>query len=269
MSYVLIILVLAGAGFGYSRWSKHQRQQTLLATPLSDEERAIVLDQVPLVANLPHKLRAKLEGKINLFLDQIEFIGCDGLEVTDQMRFSIAAQACLLVANKTCWYKNLRTILIYPGAFKSRGVHVHGDVVTERETVRIGESWARGPVVLSWAHTERGAFIDDDGHNVVFHEFAHQLDDLSGYTNGAPILAKGHSLWDWERIFTDAYDRLVEAVDAEQETFLDPYGATSPEEYFAVVVELFLERPRDLQREEPAVYDQLAQYFGLDPARWV
>jgi Mlc titration factor MtfA (ptsG expression regulator) len=99
-------------------------------------------------------LRGKLEGKINLFLHQIEFVGCGGLEVTEEMRLSIAAQACMLIVNKEMWYKNLRTVLVYPGAFKSRVMNHSGYVVTEREVVRVGESWARGPVILSWAHAE-------------------------------------------------------------------------------------------------------------------
>jgi MtfA peptidase len=108
----------------------------------------------------------------------------------EEMRLSIAAQACLLVVNIDTWYDNLRTILVYPSAFKSKRVRYKGYVVTERETVRTGESWARGPVILSWTHAREGAANDHDGHNVVFHEFAHQIDDLSGHTDGVPNLSE-------------------------------------------------------------------------------
>jgi MtfA peptidase len=268
MSLFLTLMFLAAAAFGFQWWTKYRTRQKLLATPLSDHQQAIVMGQVPLYHKLPSEVRKKLGGKINLFLHQIEFIGCDGLEVTEEMQLSIAAQACLLIANKDIWYKTLRTVLIYPGAFKSRETVQHGYVVTERETVRTGESWARGPVILSWAHAKEGAFIDDDGHNVVLHEFAHQLDDLSGYTDGAPILARGHSLSEWDRVFREAYARLVNNVEAGREIFLDPYGANSPVEFFAVVVELFFERPAALKREEPAVYAQLSKFFALEPSTW-
>jgi Mlc titration factor MtfA (ptsG expression regulator) len=269
MPLILVLILLAAGAYGFRLLTKHQSRQKLLAAPLSDQQRAIVIEQVPLYHKLPFELRGKLEGKINLFLRQIEFIGCNGLEVTEEMRLSIAAQACLLIANKDMWYNNLRTILIYPSAFKSREKEHHGYVVTERETVRVGESWARGPVILSWAHAAAGSFIDDDGHNVVLHEFAHQLDDLSGYTNGAPILNRGHSPGEWDRVFSEAYERLVNNVEAARKTFVDPYGANSPEEFFAVVVEFFFERPAALKREEPAVYEQMSKFFKLEPSIWV
>ena len=268
MTFFLLFVLLAVGFFAYRFWTKQQARAQLLATTLSDDQRAIVADQVPLTRKLPAHLRKSLEGKINLFLDEIEFIGCDGLEVTEEMELSIAAQACLLVVNTKAWYRNLRTILIYPGAFKSVQKHHDGYVVTERETVRLGESWARGPVILSWAHSEQGAADDQDGKNVVLHEFAHQIDDLSGHTDGAPILSKGQSFAEWERVIMTAYEDHVSAVEQGRKTVLDAYGAESPVEYFAVAVEVFFEKPAALHREEPEVYDQLATLFQLDPINW-
>lgn len=268
LNFIILLLVGAGA-LGIRYWSKRRTRKGMLATALSDHQRAIVAEQVPLTQRLPFELRGKLEGKINLFLRQIEFIGCNGLEVTEEMRLSIAAQACLLVVNSDTWYEHLSTVLIYPDAFKSREKEHHGYVVTEREIVRIGESWPRGPVVLSWAHTEQGAINDKDGHNVVLHEFAHQLDDLSGHTDGAPMLDSGHSFADWERVFIDAYERHVRHVDeGHGNTVLDGYGADGPEEFFAVAVEVFFEKPVDLKRQEPLVYEQLSELFRLDPSTW-
>lgn len=268
MSYLIILLLLAASAFGYRYWSKQRTRTRLLSTALSDHQRAVVAEQVPLVQKLPSELRGKLEGKINVFLRQIEFIGCNGLEVTEEMRLSIAAQACLLVVNSDTWYEHLRTVLIYPDAFKSKEKEHDGYVVTERETVRTGESWSRGPVVLSWAHTEQGAMNDKDGHNVVLHEFAHQIDDLSGHTDGAPILNGGQSFAVWERVFINAYERHVQNVERGQKTVLDDYGAERLEEFFAVAVEVFFERPMALKREESEVYEQLSELFRLDPLTW-
>jgi Mlc titration factor MtfA (ptsG expression regulator) len=265
--FLLLIAVLIGA-YALYKARGYQIRQKLLSKPLLDGEWDIVLEQVPLCRKLPPELRSKLEGKINLFLDQVEFIGCNGVEVTDEMELSIAAQASLLVANTDMWFKTLQTILIYPNAFKSRQTVQQGYVHTEREITRIGESWGSGPVVLSWAHTEKGAQIEDDAHNVVIHEFAHQLDALSGYTNGAPVLKKGHRFADWDRALTAAYRRLVKEVQDGRKPCLDPYGATAPEEFFAVAVETFFEQPHTLQAEEPEVYAQLSKFFELDPLKW-
>ena len=269
MALLFLSTLLLGAGaIGARYWSRRRLRQKLLVSELSAHQRAIVKASVPLIRKLPASLLRTLEGKIALFLHQIEFFGCDGLEVTEEMRLSIAAQACLLVVNTEAWYINLRTILIYPGAFKSRRAEHNGFVVTERETVRTGESWARGPVVLSWADARLGAMDETDGHNVVFHEFAHQLDDLSGHTDGVPVLGKAQSYAEWARVFTSAFNTHCRKVEAGHGSVFDPYGATGPEEFFAVAVETFFERPAELQREEAGVYRQLARFFQLDPSRW-
>lgn len=268
MPIVLIILLAAASLLAFRYWSKQQARAKLLETALSDHQRAIVARQVPLTQRLPHAFRSKLEGKINAFLDQIEFVGCNGLEVTEEMRLSIAAQACILVVNSDAWYKHLRTILVYPNAFKSRSTEYDGFVATERETVRLGESWSRGPVVLSWAHAEQDALNDNDGRNVVLHEFAHQIDDLSGHTDGAPILRDGQSFGEWAFVFDKAYERHVQDVERGRKTVLDAYGAESPEEFFAVAIEVFFEKPQALHREEPEVYGQLAELFQLEPLSW-
>lgn len=267
--YLALALALLALGwFLHRRWKNRKTRATLLASPLSDTDRAIVADYVPLSRRLPADLRAAFEGKVNLFLDQVQFLGCNGLEVTREMRLSIAAQACLLVANSPAWYSHLTTILVYPGAFKSRQQHHDGYVVTEGEVVRTGESWSRGPVILSWQHSDQGARNDHDGHNVVIHEFAHQLDDLSGHTDGAPVLADTHSFADWARVFVEGYERHLANVEAGRRTVIDPYGAEGHEEYFAVAVEAFFETPTRLKDAEPEVYDQLVTYFRLDPSRW-
>ncbi|MEM7426105.1 MAG: M90 family metallopeptidase [Pseudomonadota bacterium] len=267
MTYFVIILAVLAGAFGFRYWWRYRARAERLSTPLSDHQCAMVEDKVPLVLKLPAELRSRLEGKINDFLHQVEFVGCNGLEVTEEMRLSIAAQACLLVVNSEAWY-DLSTVLIYEDAFKSREQRSDGFVVTEREEVRIGESWANGPVILSWAHTIKGAADSDDGHNVVFHEFAHQLDDSSGRTNGAPMLGEGQSYAEWEQVFVEAYERHLRDVGNEAPTVLDAYGAKAPEEYFAVAVEAFFERPAALKRDEPAVYEQLSEFFRLDPVTW-
>jgi len=263
------VVALIAAAVAYHFWSKRQKRQSLLASHLSDHQRDIITRQVPILHRMPPHLRARLDGKINLFLNQVSFHGCDGLDVTEEMELSIAAQACLLVVNTSLWYDNLTTVLIYPNAFKSRQARHSGYVVTEQEIVRTGESWDRGPVILSWAHSQQGALNDHDGHNVVFHEFAHQIDDLSGGTNGVPILSPGQSYETWEDVFLTAYDAHIRALEAGHKTVIDPYGAEGHEEFFAVSVEVFFERPQALKRDVPAVYEQLTKLFQLDPASWI
>ncbi len=268
---VLILIILAGAVlFFLARWFwRRRRRRKLLAAPLSSANKAVVLKTVPLYEKLPDDLRPRFEGLVNRFLDEVTFHGYEGLEVTDEMRVVIAAQACLLIVNKdNRWFDTLETIHLYPAAFKSRLREMRGYVVSERETTRLGESWRRGPVILAWDHAAYGAFAPHDGRNVVFHEFAHQLDEQTGVVDGAPALDPDQSASNWARVFRAAYERLRADAAAGRPTLLDPYGATAPAEFFAVATEVFFERPRDLRAAEPALYAELSQYYRLDPATW-
>ncbi len=263
LSVVLVIGVLA-----YRAWARKQRKVEMLESALTDAERAILARDVPLVARMPRELRDKLEGKICLFLDQVRFQGCNGLEVTEAMELSIAAPACLFVVNMEAWYDNLTTVLIYPSAFKSKGTRTDGYIVTETETVRTGESWSRGPVILSWAHSAQGAVNAEDVHNVALHEFAHQFDDRSGWMDGVPLLARNQSHATWVKVFRDGFERHVALTQKGARTVIDPCGATGHEVYFATAVEVFFEKAETLQEAEPEVYDQLLQVFQIDPAAW-
>ena len=270
MTYWLLLAIPAviAAGLWYRSTTRRRKRKQLLATPLTAEQREAVQRLVPLVRRLPDDLRPRLEGKINLFLDQITFHGHGGVEVDDDMRLSIAAQACLLVVNSPLWFDTLRTVLVYPSAFLTeRGTH-DGFLVHEHDTGTAGESWARGPVVLSWDHALKGGMDPEDGHNVVIHEFAHQLDNLTGHTNGIPILRKGQRYERWEKAMLDAYQGHLDRVENGQNSLIDPYGATNHQEFFAEAVVTFFEKPKAMRRDEPILYDQFAVLFGLDPADW-
>ena len=264
---VTIAFVVLGLFFGF-RWQRARSRKRLLNTALFPDEWEIMNRNVPIIDKLPSELRDNFEGKVSLFLDQVEFIGCDGLEVTQEMELTIAAQAALLVVNTDFWYETLRTILIYPGAFKSRQAQRDGFVVQEKDVIRAGESWDRGPVILSWTHSEVGARDDDDGQNVVFHEFAHQLDNLSGYTDGFPLLHRDQDYGKWQSVMQAGFERLLVDVKRGHKNAIDAYGATGPEEFFAVSVEVFFERPAALFEQEPALYEELSKLFKLDPIHW-
>ncbi len=265
---ILLLGLLIVAVFVYRHVSLRRKRERLLATPLSPEQRQVVAELVPVIRSMPASLRPKLEGKINLFLDQITFHGNHGLEVTEQMKLSIAAQACLPIVNSPVWYETLRTILVYPSAFTANRNTHDGFVVHETSTGSLGESWQRGPVVLSWDHALQGGLDATDGHNVVIHEFAHQLDGLTGHTNGVPILRKGQGFAGWEKAMLDAFHGHVERVESGRPTLVDAYGAKNHQEFFAEAIVTFFEKPQALRRDEPALYCQLSELLALDPEQW-
>jgi Mlc titration factor MtfA (ptsG expression regulator) len=190
--------------------------------------------------------------------------------VTDEMRVTIAALACLLILNRdTDYYPNLRQVLVYPGAFvvQMEESDEAGVVMSERHVLS-GESWSQSQVILSWEDVLEGAAVADDGFNVVIHEFAHQLDQEAGYANGAPEMASRGHYARWSRILGEEYERLRARTEAGEPSLLDDYGATDPAEFFAVLAEVFFEQPQLLQAENGALYEELCRFFRVRPAEW-
>ena len=192
----------------------------------------------------------ELQGHIQVFLDEKYFEGCGGLELTEEMKVTIAAQACLLLLHReTDYYPRLITILVYPDAYVAKSIEPLGaGVVSESETARLGEAWRDGVVVVSWDDVQRDAKVPDDGHNVVLHEFAHQLDWQDGLADGAPILDHEGEYTPWARVLGDEFEKLRRNIELGRSDVLDEYGATNPAEFFAVATECFFERPLQLRR---------------------
>lgn len=268
----MVLLLLAGVELVSGSlifWLPQWRRARVLQQPVPEQWRAILEQRVAVYMWLAPQERAQLLDLMRLFLDRKQFHGCAGLEVTDDMRVIIAAQACLLLLNRrTAVYPRLHNILLYPGAFVHRGERRNQDgTVSELQEERLGESWQDGKVILSWDDIEQDLEQPDDGHNVVLHEFAHQLDAEDGSVNGTPLLRHNQGS-EWAAVMTREYAALERAVARQQDTFLDPYGATAPAEFFAVLTETFFELPYDLEHFHPELFAQLLRCYQTDPRRW-
>ena len=205
------------------------------------------------------------------FLHDKTFVGCAGQTLTDEIRVLVAAQACLLVLNRSgAPYPGVRYIHIYPSAFVAEHQWQSDDgVVSTYRDVLLGEAWDSGKVILSWDDALRGVRDFEDGNNLVLHEFAHHLDAESGVINGAPRLGNQAGYRSWAETLSKEFEALREDARSGRESLFDEYGATSPEEFFAVATETFLEKPRAMRREHPRLYAELERYYGLDPTEWV
>lgn len=249
---------------------KSGRRKEIRERPFPPEWLAVVTANVPYCAHLPAADQAELLGHVQIFLDEKTFEGCGGLALTDEIRVTIAAQACILLLHRdTDYYPDLASILVYPSTYVVHQTErAPGGVEIEGDQARLGESWTRGVVVLAWDDVLRGAVDVSDGHNVVLHEFAHQLDQESGDANGSPELPRASMYGTWARVLGADYDALVTEVHRLHHTDIDPYGATNPAEFFAVVTETFFEKPRQLQRRHPALYEQLRLFYQQDPVAY-
>jgi len=197
------------------------------------------------------------------------FLGLTPIEITDEIKVTIASQACLLLLNrKTNYYPKLRSIYVYPAAFITRHESRDGAGVLQNQArVLSGESWELGKVILSWKDSKHGALVFNDGHNVVIHEFAHQLDQETGIANGAPFL-KSKKNKCWSHVLSKEFEQLQQQVRRGEHSLLDHYGATNPAEFFAVASEVFFERPQDMLNQHPQLYKQLQGFYQVNPAIW-
>jgi hypothetical protein len=249
---------------------RRSRRSRLLAKPFARAHAEILERNVPLYRDMPSDLKAQLCGRINVFLNEKAFIGCGGLDVTEEMKVTIAGHACLLILNRdTDYFPGFSSILVYPDTYLVDEVVYDGFVATEGQDARSGESWQRGPVILSWQDVLESLADDSYGYNVVMHEFAHKLDEENGEVDGVPALAESSHYREWADVLTRAYGASGSNGSTRHSEVLDEYAFTAPEEFFAVATETFFEKPRQMRDELPELYAQLRRFYCVDPAAWL
>ena len=262
--WILLAFVVVGVSFVFWYSSRRKRVRAKLRSERLPSDMAAQIEEgFPLWSKVPEDLRRDTEGWMQVFLAEKNFEACGGIEMIDiKMKLAVAAPACLLLARRPeDYYERLRTILIYPDAFRVKN-HLGA------EQVNLGESWGTGSVVLSWQSVVQGNQDYANGLNVVLHEFAHQLDQEDGAADGVPELDSGADYGRWSQTMAKAYDSFCARVNEGRRTVLDDYGAESPAEFFAVATETFFERAEALREEEPEVYAELQKFYRMDPASW-
>jgi len=271
---ILILVIAAGIlvlAFVFAKRAfRDKKLQQFADMPFPAEWETILEKNVTLYRHLPDALREQLHNTIKIFIAEKHFEGLGGLEITDEIKVTIAAEASLLLLNrKNSDYPGLSSILVYPSAYVAQQTTpVGGGVYIEGESVRLGESWQHGSVVLAWDHVKQGAVNSQNGHNVVLHEFAHQLDQEGGASDGTPILEKRSSYATWARIMSKEYEQLRSDIEHNKKSVMDDYGATNPAEFFAVATETFFEKPKQLQKKAPDLYAELKDFYKVDPVEW-
>lgn len=268
---LMVLTLLLLLGIGLLLWLPRYRLRRAIARPFPRRYAKILRRNVPLYSRLPADLQWQLKRLIQQFLLQKKFVGCDGLRITAEMKVTIAGKACLLLLNRpTRVYPALSFILVYPSAFIAPRAEVSADgLVTHDERILLGESWEDDRVLLAWDHVKRSNAGTEPGHDVVLHEFAHQLDSESGSTNGAPYMESRAHYARWSAVFLQEFALLQQAARQQTAGVIDPYGAASPAEFFAVATEAFFEKSVALGQEHPALFAALQEYYCVDPRDWL
>jgi MtfA peptidase len=246
-----------------------RRRRAALSRPLDPGLVRCIERNVPLRRRLPAALAARHDGLVSAFLDEKEFVGCNGLVLTDEIRATIAALACLLVLGRRGHYDALHSVLVYPTAFWVEDeVEDEVGVVGRRRRELSGEAWDSSRIILSWEDVLEAAHFPGEGYNVAVHEFAHYLDAEGLGLAAPPSGARSRTLGAWSADLGREYVEFRDSVEHDEETFLDPYAAEDEAEFFAVATEDYCERPRQLAAAQPRLYGLLQEFYGLDPAAW-
>src|SRR5207248_5741983 len=250
---------------------KDRHRKRLKARPLPNEWLKVIKARVAFFVRLAVADQAELLEHVQVFLAEKSFEGCAGQEITDEVRVTIAAQACLLLLHrKTDYFPRLLTILVYPSTYSVQEERpITAEIWEEGKMFRLGET-ARtmGSMVLAWDAVKSGAADPSDAKNVVLHEFAHQLDYENLAADGTPALATREQQKSWREVMRTEFASLRAADDTGIPTLLDTYGATNPAEFFAVSVEAFFERPSALRGRHPKLYSELQRYFNQNPIEY-
>jgi len=252
-------------------WMRDNRRDEICQRPFPPEWERLLHSNVAHYSLLDNTEQAELCAMIQVFIEEKQWEGCGGLVLSDEIKVTIAAQACLLqLGLPHGYYRNVESILVYPSTVitpqQEPGVFESINSPLEASTPILGQAFAGGPVILVWDAVKRDARHPELGHNVVYHEFAHKLDMLDGSVDGTPPLRDSAELADWVTVCTREFLRLRSLTEQGRKTFLDAYGTKNEAEFFAVATEEFFDRPLALREHAPDLYRVLGDYYQQDPA---
>ncbi len=250
-------------------WFKRRRRKKILEQPFPHKWLEWIEKRVPYYRRLKETEQEHLRNLVQVFVAEKIWEGCKGLTVTEEMKATIAGQACLLLLGiEHDHFRNVKTILVFPRQFvpsENEDMDESG-VIHQSNEAALGQAWENGPVILSWADSKAGGRNQRDGLNVVLHEFAHKLDLSDGMIDGAPRLKSLRQYKHWAEVMRREYEQLVENSRKRKATLLDDYGTTNPGEFFAVAVECFFEKSIQMRQKHRELYEVLRDYFQQDPA---
>jgi len=252
-------------------WFANRRRKKLTQEPFPPAWENILHSNVAHYCMLDDIERAHLRALIQVFIAEKDWEGCGGLELTEEIRVTISAQACLLLLGLPHnYYQNVETIIVYPSTVvppqRKLGFFETALAPVEVSHPIIGQAFQQGPVIIIWDAALHGGRHPELGHNVVYHEFAHKLDMLDGAADGTPPLRDRAEYRDWVQTCSREYLRLKHDAEHGRKSFLNAYGATNEAEFFAVATEQFFDQPFLMIKNSPDLYRVLKEYYSQDPA---
>jgi Mlc titration factor MtfA (ptsG expression regulator) len=248
-------------------WGDYHDRQELLSDPFPEDWDRYLRANVAHYALLSEEERVRLQGDAHILVAEKNWEGCGGLQLTGEIKITIAAQAALLLLGiEHHYFQRVLSILVYPSGFLIPGGRWMDEA--DNGVAAAGQAVYRGPAILAWDAVRAEAADPSRGRNVVIHEFAHQLDYLDGEVNGTPVLPNADQEERWHDVMTGEFWKLRRRLGKGRRTFLGHYAAKSESEFFAVLTERFFTVPTRLRRYHPKIWDLLSEYYGVNPSRW-
>ena len=266
---ILISLIILACATWYAlRKIKNKHRKKIYSQPFPQLWIDILKKNIPIYNRVPLELLPHLHGCILLFLHEKDFVG-RGITLDEEIRLTISGNACLLLLHRRqTRFPGFKTVIIYPDTYVAKQTNHHDSLESIENSHRAGESWVRGPIVLSWGDSIRGSLNDKDGHNVILHEIAHKLDEQSGDMNGLPVLSDNKHYATWAKVLNEEFNALKHRAKRGKNSVLDEYGTLSAPEFFAVATESFYEKPQQMKKKLPDLYQELSVFYNIDPASW-
>lgn len=254
----------------FGLFTKYRRRK-LIKAPFPSDWEDIIRRNVIQYSALDNEERKHLRELIRIFIAEKTWEGCGGLELTDEIRVTISALACLLILNiPHNFYDNVETVIVYPSevVLPQRKPGFFEITLEPLETTGpvSGQAFHQGPLMIVWDAVLESILHPGSGYNVVYHEFAHKLDMQDGVADGTPRLRDRGEYRDWVKTCTSEYLKLLTDVKKGRQTFLDEYGATDEAEFFAVATEHFFDQPVQMKKSAPELYRVLKEFYRQDPA---
>jgi len=247
-------------------WFRKRRRRKLLAKPFPHDWHAVLERNVQHYGRLDSHEQLKLCDDLRILVAEKTWIGIDDLIVTDEMKVTVAAQASLLLLHiDHDYFARTDEIILHPTSYQTAQRYGRAGMIVDASPDVLGQAYYRGPVVLSWASALAGGRDEDDGRNLVLHEFAHKLDMADDSSDGTPVLNNRGQYKKWVEVMTQAFNQLCDRTDRRKATLLDKYGSTNEAEFFACVTECFFEKPKKLREKHRDLYDVLREYYKQDP----
>lgn len=253
------------------KWLRKRRRKKILQTPFPLKWQETVTEKLRHYSYLDKQEQRQLQQLVQIFIAEKKFEGCGGLQINDEIRVVIAAQACLLVLGLPPFqYLQLESVIVYPTTVtippsRQSLFAASGTIVPDSQAI-LGQAFLRGPVILVWDTVQRNTRHPEQGHNVVYHEFAHVLDMRDGTADGTPVLQSRQLYRAWVETCSREYAALKNNVRRGKKSVLDSYGSVHEAEFFAVATELFFDRPLHMKKEHPDLYHVLSAYYRQDTA---